>query len=107
MAKKHSTGPTADKGGNLGYVSANERGLDQTFRDAAMKLEVGEITNEPVKTQFGFHLIKVTDYREAGVRDFEEVKAQIESNLKNKKKSQAFQDFVENLREKAEIDIKL
>ncbi|MGM0548698.1 MAG: peptidyl-prolyl cis-trans isomerase [Bacillota bacterium] len=107
MAKKHSTGPTAEKGGNLGYISENERGLDKTFRNAALKLEVGEVTSEPVKTQFGFHLIKVTDYREAGVRDFAEVKTQIKSNLRNKKKSQAFQDFVENLREKAEIDIKL
>lgn len=107
MAKKHSTGPTSDKGGNLGFISANERGLDKTFRDAAMKLEVGEITKEPVKTQFGFHLIKVTDQREAGVVNFEEVKTQIKNNLKNQKKSQAFQDFVENLRENAEINIKL
>jgi peptidyl-prolyl cis-trans isomerase C/foldase protein PrsA len=107
MAREHSTGPTAENGGDLGFITANEQGLDRTFRDAAMKLSVGEVTSEPVETQFGFHLIKVTDSREAGVREFEEVKSQIKSQLRSKKQNQAFQDFVEGLREDAEIDIRL
>jgi len=107
MAKKHSTGPTAENGGDLGYITANEQGLDKTFRDAAMKLSVGEVSSEPVKTQFGYHLIKVTDSREAGVREFEEVKSQIKSQLKSKKQNQAFQEYVQGLREEAEIDIRL
>lgn len=107
MAAEHSTGPTADKGGDLGYITANERGLDKTFRDAAMELEVGEVSSEPVKTQFGYHLIKVTDYKEAGVKTFAEVKEEIKNQLKSQKQKQKFQDFVENLREEAEIDIKL
>jgi peptidyl-prolyl cis-trans isomerase C/foldase protein PrsA len=107
MASEHSTGPTAENGGDLGFITANEQGLDRTFRDAAMELNVGEVSVEPVETQFGFHLIKVTDSREAGVRDFEEVKSQIKSQMRSQKQNQAFQEFVEALREEAEIDIRL
>jgi len=107
MAKEHSTGPTAENGGDLGFVTAGERGLDATFRDAAMELNVGEVSSEPVETQFGFHLIKVTDFREAGVRGFEEVKSQIKNQLRSQKQSQTFQEFVESLREDAEIEINL
>jgi len=107
MAKEHSTGPTAKNGGDLGFITANEQGLDKTFRDAAMKLSIGEVSSEPVKTQFGFHLIKVTDSKEAGVKSFEEVKSQIKSQLRSQKQNQAFQDFVEKLRKEAKIEIKL
>ncbi|MGM0499329.1 MAG: peptidyl-prolyl cis-trans isomerase [Bacillota bacterium] len=107
MAREHSTGPTSEKGGDLGFITAGERGLDETFRDAAMALNVGEVSSEPVETQFGFHLIKVTDFREAGVRDFEEVKSQIKNQLRSQKQSQTFQEFVESLREAAEIEINL
>jgi len=107
MAREHSTGPTAENGGDLGFITANEQGLDRTFRDAAMQLSVGELSSEPVETQFGFHLIKVTDSREAGVREFEEVKSQIKSQMRSQKQNQAFQEFVEGLREEAEIDIRL
>jgi len=107
MAREHSTGPTAENGGDLGFITADERGLDRTFRDAAMELSVDEVTDEPVETQFGFHIIKVTDSKEAGIRDFEEVESQIKSQLRNQKKSQVFQEFIEDLRDDAEIDIRL
>jgi len=107
MAREHSTGPTAENGGDLGFITADERGLDRTFRDAAMQLSVDEVTDEPVETQFGFHVIKVTDSKEAGIRDFEEVESQIKSQLRNQKKSQVFQEFIEDLRDDAEIDIRL
>lgn len=107
MAEEHSTGPTAKNGGDLGFITKNEQGLDKTFRDAAMNLKVGEVSSEPVKTQFGYHIIKVTDKKEAGVKSFEEVKEQIKSQLRQQKKSQEFQSFVEKLREDAKIEIKL
>src|SRR6056297_2444646 len=107
MAREHSTGPTAENGGDLGYITANEQGLDKTFRDAAMELSVAEVSSEPVETQFGFHLIKVTDSREAGVREFEEVKSQIKSQMRSQKQNQVFQEFIEDLRDDAEIDIRL
>ena len=98
MAREHSTGPTAENGGDLGFITADERGLDRTFRDAAMQLSVDEVTDEPVETQFGFHIIKVTDSKEAGIRDFEEVESQIKSQLRNQKKSQVFQEIIIQLR---------
>lgn len=108
MAKKHSTGPTAKNGGDLGgYITANNQGLDKTFRDAAMKLNVGEVSSEPVKTPFGYHLIKVTDLKESEIKDFEEVKSQIKNQLKREKQNKIFQDFVSDLRENAEIKINL
>ena len=107
MAKQYSTGPTADNGGDLGFITANEQGLDQTFRDAAMELEVGEVSSEPVETQFGYHLIKVTEVKDAEVKSFEETKSQIKRQLRSQKQNQAFQDFIEGLREEAKIEINL
>jgi len=107
MAKEHSTGPTAENGGDLGFVTADEQGLDKTFRDAAMQLEVGEVTSEPVETQFGYHIIKVTDQKEASTKEFADVKDDIKSQLSSQKENQAWSDFVQGLREEAEININL
>jgi len=107
MAKEHSTGPTAENGGDLGFVTADEQGLDKTFRDAAMQLEVGEVTSESVETQFGYHIIKVTDQKEASTKEFADVKDDIKSQLSSQKENQAWSDFVQRLREEAEININL
>jgi peptidyl-prolyl cis-trans isomerase C/foldase protein PrsA len=107
MAREHSTGPTADNGGDLGFISPNEQGLDSTFRDAAMQLDVGEVIDEPVETQFGYHIIKVTDKQEAETKEFSEVKEQIKNQLQSQKENQAWSEFVQQLREDAEITINL
>jgi len=107
MAREHSTGPTADNGGDLGFISPNEQGLDSTFRDAAMQLDVGEVIDEPVETQFGYHIIKVTDKQEAETKEFSEVKEQIKNQLQAQKENQAWSEFVQQLREDADITINL
>ncbi|MFW6295355.1 MAG: peptidyl-prolyl cis-trans isomerase, partial [Halanaerobium sp.] len=107
MAKEHSTGPTADNGGDLGFISVDEQELDRTFRDAAMQLEVGEVIEEPVETQFGYHLIKVTDKQEAETKEFSEVKEEIKNQMQSQKENQAWFEFVQQIREEAEIDINL
>lgn len=107
MAKEHSTGPTAENGGDLGFISPDEQGLDQTFRDAAMQLEVGEVTDQPVETQFGYHIIKVTDKQESETKEFAEVKDQIVNQLESQRENQAWSEFVQGLREDADITINL
>ncbi|MEC9490088.1 MAG: peptidyl-prolyl cis-trans isomerase [Halanaerobiales bacterium] len=107
MAREHSTGPTADNGGDLGFISPNEQRFDSTFRNAAMQLDVGEVIDEPVKTQFGYHIIKVTDKQEAETKEFSEVKEQIKNQLQSQKENQAWSEFVQQLRKDADIKINL
>ena len=58
LAKKHSTCPSGKRGGQLGEISANK--VVRPFWKPASQLNVGEITKEPVKTEFGYHIIKRT-----------------------------------------------
>ncbi len=72
LAIKHSTDSmTAEEGGNLGYISGKSNELDPTFLAAAMNLEKDEVS-EPVKTVFGYHIIKVTDRKETPLREVED-----------------------------------
>jgi len=107
MAAEHSTGPTAENGGDLGFITADQQGLDASFRDAAMQLEVGELSSEPVETQFGYHIITVTEQKEAQTKEFSEVKEEIKNQLRSQKENQQWSEFVQGLREEAEININL
>jgi len=79
-AKEYSEGPTASKGGDLGYFKKGQ--MVKPFDDLAFKLKPGEIGG-PVKTQFGWHLVKVEDIKEAETKTFSVVRDQIETELKN------------------------
>lgn len=105
LAREVSTGPSAESGGELGLVNENTQ-FDATFKEAALALEAGEIS-EVVQTDFGYHIIKVDEKVEAGLRDFSEVKDQIESILLERKRQDIWQDYVEELKEKAEVENKL
>ena len=73
------------------------------FEEAAFNLKTGELS-KIVETQFGYHLIKVVDRKEARTVPLEEVKDKISAHLKNVKERQAFITYLEKLREGASIE---
>lgn len=90
LAKTHSTGPSGKNGGNLGWFGPGQ--MVKEFEQATFSLEKGEISQEPVKTKFGFHIIKLNDIRDAKPKKLDEIKKNIIdkitkislSNLENK-----------------------
>jgi peptidyl-prolyl cis-trans isomerase C len=101
IAKKSSkdTG-SAENGGDLDF--ANPSSYVPEFSQALVKLKKGEMTEAPVKSQFGFHIIKLEDTREAKFPPLEEVKAQIQQRLGQQKLGQ----FRDEIRAKAKTDYK-
>lgn len=99
IAKKQSKDPgSGAKGGDLDW--ANPASYVPEFSEALLKLGKGQTTEAPVKSQFGYHVIRVDDIRTAQLPAFEEVKPQIAKQMQQQKR-QAFQ---EELRKKAKIE---
>lgn len=99
LAKEKSTGPSGPQGGDLGYFGKGQ--MVPSFEAAAFELEAGAITDQPVQTQFGFHIIKVEDKRERPFPPFEQVEAQIRQVLFREK----YVELVEGARQKVDIQI--
>ncbi|HED18356.1 MAG TPA: peptidylprolyl isomerase, partial [Gammaproteobacteria bacterium] len=97
LAKKHSTGPSGKTGGELGWFSPKQ--MVAQFSEATAKLEKGTYTKEPVKTQFGWHIIMLDDLRTAAPPSFEQVKPQLEAFVQK----QRVQEYITRLRESAKI----
>jgi peptidyl-prolyl cis-trans isomerase C len=75
LAKKDSIDPGAKSGGDLGYFGHDD--MVKEFADAAFALPVGEYTRTPIKTQFGWHVIKVEDHRVKAPPSFEEARQEV------------------------------
>jgi peptidyl-prolyl cis-trans isomerase C len=101
LAKERSTGPSGAKGGELPPFQAGE--MVPEFSDAAFAMEVGTYSKEPVKTQFGWHVIKLEDSTMSEPPAKEEVEQQLRSELQQ----QAAANVYDELREGAEIEIRL
>ena len=99
IAKKQSKDPgSGAKGGDLDW--ANPASYVPEFTAALLKLDKGQMTDTPVKSQFGYHIIRVDDIRAAQLPAFEEVKPQIAQQMQQQKMA-AFQ---EELRKKAKVE---
>jgi len=97
LAKKHSEGPSSTTGGKLNYFTKDK--MVKEFSEAAFKLKVNEVST-PVKTVFGYHLIKVTGIKEAKSDKFEDVKTKIATKLlKKSKKEKAVAEMKSSLKE--------
>lgn len=91
LAKESKDPGSASKGGDLGWT--NPSGFVKPFADAMVALEQGKITETPVKTQFGYHVIRLEGVRAAKKPTLDEVKPQIQKSLQDKK-LQAFQEGI-------------
>jgi peptidyl-prolyl cis-trans isomerase D len=88
LAREHSKDPgSAAQGGDLGFFGKGM--MVKPFEDAAMRLKPGEIS-DVVETEFGFHVIKVTEIKPAEVKPFEQVRAEIERDLKTERAQKEF-----------------
>ncbi|MCG6982824.1 MAG: peptidylprolyl isomerase [Deltaproteobacteria bacterium] len=101
LAKEYSEGPSAPKGGDLGYFSRGQ--MVKPFEDAAFAMKPGEVSGM-VETRFGYHLIKVTDKTPEGTIPYADVKEKLGEFLKQRKIQQEIQVYVKNLEEKAKIE---
>jgi peptidyl-prolyl cis-trans isomerase C len=104
LAKQSKDPGSAANGGELGWAPAST--YVKEFGDALTKLKKGEVTQTPVKTQFGYHVIRLDDVRDAKLPTFEEAKPQIANSImSNQQWQQAkFQEMVKGLRDKAKIE---
>src|SRR6516165_9658896 len=100
LAKKKSKDPGASDGGDLGFFTKDQ--MVPEFSAVAFSLEPGKIS-DPVKSQFGWHVIKVEEKRARKAPDFDQVKSQIETYVT--RRAQA--EYVAKLRETAKVEIKM
>jgi len=103
LAKSKSEGPTASKGGDLGYFGEGQ--MVAPFNKAVFALETGKITEAPVKTQFGYHIIYLEDKKEASAVPYEQAKVQIVQSLKQAQFRKMLEKSAKELKNKAEIVI--
>ncbi|OGW80958.1 MAG: hypothetical protein A3C47_05825 [Omnitrophica bacterium RIFCSPHIGHO2_02_FULL_51_18] len=102
LARARSIDSTASRGGDLGFFQKGQ--LIPEFEEAAFKMNPGD-TSEVFKTQFGYHIIQLTDRAEPKLRDFRAVKSAVEKQLINEKRSKRYREFVEKLKTGAKIEI--
>ena len=98
LAQELSTGPSGKVGGDLGYFTREK--MVPEFSAAAFEMRPGDVTKSPVKTQFGWHVIKIEDRRTQEAPSY----AQAEGQMREQVQEQLTQEYVSELREKAKVE---
>ena len=101
LAKTNSDCPSSKQGGDLGLFGKGQ--MVPAFESAAFALKPGAVS-DVVETQFGYHIIKVTEKKDGGAAKFDDVKDRIQEYLKNMKTQKGVLDYIAKLKEKAKIE---
>jgi peptidyl-prolyl cis-trans isomerase C len=101
LAEKNSKDPSGKSGGDLGWFTLDT--MVKPFADAVAALEPGQLTDEPVQSQFGWHVIKLEEARATAAPPFEEVKDRVKMFVQRKK----LQTYLDDLRKNAKIEKKI
>ena len=99
LARKISTDPSAKLGGDLGYFTREQ--MVSSFSDVAFSTSIGQFTSEPVKTEFGWHIIKVEDKRSLKPKSFEQMKTLLREKIIN----EHLNSVISKLRKSAKIKV--
>lgn len=94
---------SAKNGGDLGYFSRGQ--MVPEFEGTAFKLKVGEVSR-PVRTQYGYHIIKVTEKREGKPIEFDKIKDLVVQKLTAEKQKEVFDSYIESLKKRYDMEIK-
>lgn len=105
LAKQYNPDSTKNTGGDLSWVDKDQ--LDPAFAEAAWNMQPGQISSQPVKTKFGYHIIKLIGKKPGVQKTFEEAKAEVKDKLLKQKKDEVWQKWFDGIKKKADIKIYL
>lgn len=103
LAKEYSKDTSKDSGGYVGLANQDSQWVTE-FKKAALSLKPGELYPDPVKSQFGYHIIKAGTQQAAVSKNYEDVKDQVKKAALQEKQNEVFQKYLTNLQSKAKIE---